>query len=72
MRLKDWIKKDGRRLDDLAPLVGVSPTNLSKITHGHLWIGPVVAENIRTLTDGEVTLDDLHDVWRERNAEPAQ
>lgn len=66
MRLKDWIKKDGRRLEDLAPIVGVTPSNLSKITHGRFWVTAETADNIRTLTNGEVTLDDLHDAWRDR------
>lgn len=69
MRLKDWIDDDGRKLDDLAPLVGTNTSNLSKIVRGLVWVGGDIAENIRTLTDGKVTPSDLLDAWKDAEAE---
>ena len=69
MRLIDWIKAKNLRLEDVAPQIGVTVSNLSKIANGHFWVNAETAGRVRDFTDGEVTLDDLHDAWRERHPE---
>lgn len=63
MRLKAWIDRDGRKLEDLAPLAGVNASNLSKIARGLIWVSGETADKIRQLTDGQVTPSDLLDEW---------
>lgn len=66
MRLLDWIKSQkDLNLVKMAPSIGINVSNLSKIARGLIWVSGETADRIREFTDGEVTLDDMHDAWRE-------
>ena len=65
MRLLDWMEDRKAKLEQLAPSIGVNASNLSKIARGLIWVSGATADRIREVTEGAVTLDDLHDAWRE-------
>lgn len=68
MRLLDWrISKDLKQAP-VAAQIGVQVSQLSKIERGETFVSPTTADAIRTMTDGAVTLNDLHDQWREYQA----
>ena len=63
------MKQNGITLERAAPEIGVTISSLSKIARGEIWVAGDTANSIRTYTKGEVTLNDLHDTWSERQEE---
>lgn len=65
MRLLDWRKSRNKKQAEIAAEIGVQVSQLSKIERGETFVSPATGEKIKTLTEGAVGLDDLHDQWRE-------
>lgn len=72
MRLLQWRRQSGKRQGDIAPLLNIQVSQLSKIERGETFVSAPTGDAIRKLTDGAVTLDDLHDQWREYQAKAAK
>lgn len=68
MRLADWREKADLKQNHIAEQIGVTVSQYSKIERGETFVSPKTAEKIRELTKDEVTLNDLHDTWREYQA----
>ena len=59
MKLKEYRKLTGMLLKDVANKIGVYPSHVSMIEHGHRRPSPKLAKKISKMTKGAVTIEEL-------------
>lgn len=69
MRLAEWRAREDKKQAPMAEAIGVTISQLSKIERGETFTSGETAERIKDYTGGEVTPNDLHDAWRDFQAE---
>lgn len=65
MWIDEWCFTEGVELKDLAKLIDIEPSYLSRINRGILRAGRKTARRIVEATNGEVTLYELENMTRE-------
>jgi transcriptional regulator with XRE-family HTH domain len=68
MRLLEWRTAKDLKQGDLAKLLELEVSQISKIERGETFVSPKTGDAIKRITNGAVTLDDLHDQWLEYRA----
>ena len=58
-KLRDWRKSQNLKTSELAGILGMSQGSLSRIERGEQWPDRQFFENVRVVTDGDVTANDF-------------
>lgn len=61
MTLDKWIKESKRSAADLAKAIGVTPEAVRRYVQGLRMPPPIVAQRIVEQTNGQVSIQDLHE-----------
>ena len=62
MTLDEWIRNSERSVEDFARAVGVTTEAIRRYRFGHRMPEPFVAQRIVEETNGQVSIQDLHEV----------
>lgn len=64
MHLADWLEARGQTRAWLAAELGVSAMQVSRLLRGVQWMSGKMADRLVEVTGGDVTPNDVLDVWR--------